>query len=121
MKGNQKRLSVIAGSPTRRGGGSEASKPYHLLRADERIEEQNKIIEMLQRQKERDSKLMHVIKKQSDRKVQEVTIENAKMRELIQEKDKEIKQQAVKLRELMHDEFRKETIKKNYSELEKLA
>jgi hypothetical protein len=43
------------------------------------------------------------------------------MKNIIAEKDKDLKAQAIQLRELIHDEFRKGTIKKNYGELERLT
>ena len=34
----------------------EVNKPYHLMKADERIEEQNRMLEMLKGQREKDAK-----------------------------------------------------------------
>lgn len=60
-------------------------------------------------------------KKGYERRIAELTEENERLKGVINEKDKEIKVQALKLRELIHDEFRKDTIKKNYNELERLT
>jgi hypothetical protein len=53
LKGANKRINVIAGNPGRsslkalQGGGAEVIKPFHLMSADQRIEEQNSIIDVL--------------------------------------------------------------------------
>jgi hypothetical protein len=60
-------------------------------------------------------------KRQHERQVAELNAEITNLKSQLLEKDKDIKLQAIKLRELMHDEFRKTTIKKNYEELDKLA
>ena len=44
-----------------------------------------------------------------------------RLNKVIADKDKLIKTQALSLRELVHDEFRGETIRKNYDELDRLA
>ena len=91
------------------------------MKADEKIEEQNRIIDMLQRQKEKDVKVSGSSKKHYERQIQELKTEIERLISIIVEKDKDLKVQALKLRELIHDEFRKETIMKNYSELERLS
>lgn len=103
------------------GKGTEVNKPYHLIKADEKIEEQGKMIQMLQTQREKDYKQLVVNKKMQDKHVQELKAEIERLNKVIEDKDRDLKLQAMKLRELIHDEFRKQTIKKNYEEIERLA
>ena len=46
-------------------------------------------------------------KKIQERQISELKAEIERLNLIISEKDKDIKQQALKLRELIHDEFRK--------------
>jgi uncharacterized coiled-coil protein SlyX len=46
-------------------------------------------------------------KKIQERQISELKAEIERLNQIIAEKDKDIKQQALKLRELIHDEFRK--------------
>lgn len=91
------------------------------MKADEKIEEQTRIIDMLVKQKEKDGKFMGWTKKQYERKITDLTKELDTLKSQLVDKDKEIKMQALKLRELIHDEFRKDTVNKNFSELARLA
>ena len=56
-----------------------------------------------------------------ERQIGELNGQIESMKNMIAEKDKDLKAQAIQLRELIHDEFRKGTIKKNYGELERLT
>ena len=56
-----------------------------------------------------------------ERQIGEMHAQIETMKNQIAEKDKDLKAQAIQLRDLIHDEFRKETIKKNYGELERLT
>ncbi len=76
---------------------------------------------MMQVQREKDYKSLHGNKKMYERQISEFKAEIESMKGLIGEKDKDLKAQAIQLRELIHDEFRKDTIKKNYAELERLT
>ncbi len=76
---------------------------------------------MMQVQREKDYKSLHGNKKMYERQISELKAEIESMKGLIGEKDKDLKAQAIQLRELIHDEFRKDTIKKNYAELERLT
>ena len=76
---------------------------------------------MLQTQRERDYKQLVVNKKMQDKHIQELKAEIERLNKIIEDKDKDLKLQAMKLRELINDEFRKQTIKKNYEEIERLA
>ena len=69
----------------------------------------------------KDYKQLLMSKKIQERQIQELKAEIERLNQVIEDKDKDIKLQALKLRELIHDEFRKQTIKKNYEELERLA
>lgn len=91
------------------------------MKADERIEEQNRVIQMMQVQREKDYKSLHGNKKMYERQISELKAEIESMKGLMNEKDKDLKAQAIQLRQLIHDEFRKDTIKKNYAELERLT
>jgi hypothetical protein len=76
---------------------------------------------MLQTQREKDYKQLVVNKKMQDKHIQELKSEIERLNKTIEDKDKDLKLQAMKLRELINDEFRKQTIKKNYEEIERLA
>ena len=76
---------------------------------------------MLQTQREKDYKQLVVNKKMQDKLIQDLKAEIDRLNKIIEDKDKDLKLQAMKLRELIHDEFRKQTIKKNYEEIERLA
>ena len=79
------------------------------------------MIQMLQTQREKDYKQLVANKKMQERQISELRAEIDRLTKVIEEKDKDIRLQALRLRELMHDEFRKQTIKKNYEELAHLA
>lgn len=54
---NKRRMVLKGGSPSQMYGlQGEVNKPYHLMKADERIEEQNRMLEMLKGQREKDAK-----------------------------------------------------------------
>ena len=46
---------------------------------------------MLSKQREKDSKMLHIGRKQQERKVKEVEEENTRLKAIINEKDREIK------------------------------
>ena len=101
------------------GFGSEASKPYHLMKADERIEELTRATAVLSRSKDKDAKLMRMQKKVFDKNMLEQVNKVKKLEDSIKEKDKEIRLQAIKLKELMSVDVsgRKAIIKRDFNML----
>lgn len=69
----------------------EASKPYHLIKADEKIEELTRATVILSKAKEKDQKVLKLQKKVFDKNVQELAIKVEDLEQKIKEKDKEIK------------------------------
>lgn len=84
------------------GGGTDASKPYHLMKADERIEELTRATAVLSRSKDKDAKVMRMQKKVFDKNMLEQQNKVKKLEESVRDKDKEIRLQAIKLKELMN-------------------
>ena len=48
------------------------NKPYHMMKADERIEEQNRVIQMLQAQRDKEQKSIMAARKFHERQVKEM-------------------------------------------------
>ncbi|CDW89336.1 UNKNOWN [Stylonychia lemnae] len=129
LKGHSKKNQAIA------EGGSkvEANKPYHLMKADEKIEELNRVVEMLTKAKEKDYKNFNFQKAKYEKQIKELLQKLEEQSKNISDKDKvnqwsvnlnyfqELKLQGFKLRQLMQEEYRQPFVKKNFEELDRLA
>ena len=71
--------------------GPDVNKPYHMLKADERIEELTRATAVLARGKDKDAKILKMQKKIFDKSVRENNLKMKKLEEMVREKDKEIK------------------------------
>ena len=91
------------------------------MRVEERIEEQNRIIEMLTQQMDKNNAKIGIVKKHYEKKITELNREIEALKQKLEEREREFRAQGLKLKDLMSDEFRQKTIKKNYEELEHLT
>eukprot|EP00347_Sterkiella_histriomuscorum_P007411 403349026 len=116
MKGISRKNMAIA-----QNGKTEVNKPYHLMKADEKIEELNRVVDMLTKTKEKDYKNFHFQKKQYEKQIKELQAQLEEKTKLLSERDKELKLQGFKLRQLMQEEYRGQFVKKNFEQLDRLA
>ena len=110
---------------SKRGGAeeNEAAKPYHLVKADEKIEELTRATVVLTKAKDKDMKLMKMQKKSFEKTMSELRSKIAELESLMKDKDKEIKIQAIKIKEIMSLDKtkRSQVIKRDYQLLQELA
>ena len=89
----------------------------------EKFERLQQAFDILNLAKEKDIKLFKYIKKQHEKKVEELNFQLNQMEQVIREKDREIKMQALKLKDIFSVEKKQRTnlIKSEFKALSKLA
>jgi hypothetical protein len=80
---------------------AEVAKPYHLIKADEKIEELTRATIVLTKAKDKDMKAMKMQKKSFEKMISEFKVKVQDLEFQMKDKDKEIKMQAIKIKEIM--------------------
>ena len=70
---------------------AEVAKPYHLIKADEKIEELTRATAVRTKAQDKEQKLMKMQKKSYEKTINEMKSQITDMENLMKEKDKEIK------------------------------
>ena len=91
----------IALKQKRGGEEAEVAKPYHLIKADEKIEELTRATVVLTKAKDKDMKAMKMQKKSFEKIISELKAKIQDLEYQMKDKDKEIKIQAIKIKEIM--------------------
>ena len=71
--------------------GGDVGKPYHLIKADEKIEELTRATAVLAKSKDKDQKVLKMQKKLFDKNMQEANVKIQNLEQQLKEKEKEIK------------------------------
>ena len=80
----------------------DINKPYHVVKADEKIEELTRATAILAKAKDKDQKVLKMQKKMFDKNTQELNLKITQQEQLLKDKDKELKLQALKIKELLN-------------------
>lgn len=93
------------------------------MKADERIEELTRATAVLSKSKDKDAKLIRMQKKVFDKHMHEQQSKVKKLEDAAKEKDKEIRLQAIKLKELMTADQagRKQIVMRDFTMLQQLS